>query len=148
MWRFKREDIPGVPDAVRVSVELVEHTPAAPVSPEALAAADTGPMPLTDTAVIAQLRQQIAIRDDQISGLRRLIKAKDDYITTLQNEGGELRVRLRESARRADGDTVDAVRADRDALDAANGSLVERIRRLEKQLAAARRAPLDTEAGA
>lgn len=126
MWRLKREDIPGCPDAVRVSVEALE-------------AAETGPAPLTDTAIIAQLRQQIAIRDDQISDLRRLIKAKDDYITTLQNEGGELREQLRERADRCGADcaTAAAVTADRDALDAANGRLVERIRQLETQLAEA-----------
>jgi len=53
MWRLKRTDIPGVPDAVRVSIEPAEPTSAPTLSAEALAAATCGPMPLTDKAAVA-----------------------------------------------------------------------------------------------
>lgn len=58
MWRLKREDIPGVPDAVRVSVE-------------ALDAATIGPAPLTDAAVIDHLKKHLAAKDRTIAELTR-----------------------------------------------------------------------------
>lgn len=77
-----------------------------------------------------------ATEAEHIQALQRLIRAKDDYIVTLQNEGGSLRALLHEAASRcgADCETVAAITADRDALDTANGKLVERVRELELTL--------------
>jgi len=74
MWRLKRTDIPGVPDAVRVSIEPADDTPVA-VSAEALTAATVGPTPLTDAAVIAQLRQQLEARGRTVLRLQAEIRA-------------------------------------------------------------------------
>lgn len=162
---------PGRPPLLRVSVELAEDPPEpVAVSPEALAAADTGPMPLTDTAAHAaaeaagalpqrhpaagtraEARAEAAPDEkaasydawgrayatdaEHIQALQRLIRAKDDYIVTLQNEGASLRALLHEAAGQCGpGCRTDAVAADRDALDAANGRLVERVRELELTL--------------
>lgn len=65
MWRLKREDIPGVPDAVRISAEL-------------LAAAPVGPAPLTDAAVIEQLQKQLAAKNRTIGHLQDEIRALTD----------------------------------------------------------------------
>jgi len=46
------------------------------VSAEALAAADVGPQPLNNTAVIAQLRQQLAAKDEIIAQLKNELRSQ------------------------------------------------------------------------
>lgn len=96
---------------------------------------ETPPPSVAVPAGLDEARQTIAVRDAQISELKRLVAAKETYIATVHQQLGELRDKLQDA--RSRNGSIDAVTADRDVLDAANGRLVERIRQLEKQLAEA-----------
>jgi len=65
------------------------------VSAEALTAATVGPMPLTDAAVIAQLRQQLAARPDPVSNCSGCVGYRQ-VIADLREEMRGLRRRFME----------------------------------------------------
>lgn len=79
MWRRIREALDTDP-----SVELVEAASAvpvpAPVSREALTAATVGPAPLTDAAVIAQLRQQLEARSELVLKLQDELRTRPTVV--------------------------------------------------------------------
>jgi DNA repair exonuclease SbcCD ATPase subunit len=75
MWLLKRTPVPGVPDAVRISAELLTAAPEAPA-------------PLTDAELVKALRQRIAERDDTIRQLRAQISEAADPLPQHQTAAG------------------------------------------------------------
>lgn len=130
MFRLKRTEIPGVPDAVRVSVELADE----PFAAAAPSPATTPPAPVPDIDEhLTAIRRAAAIRDARNSELCRLVDEKQHHLAQMQRDLTETRQRLQRVMNHSG--RLEEIRADRDRLDAANGVLVERVRELEKQLA-------------